>query len=325
MCLPGAKATSFRATVAETWIRVFGGDETLIEEIHRNKELQTQLPRDHIGRAFSDAIDQRSSERTGELTIPGSVSSHNDAYARFMQVFEVERASRLLLESRLDEERAARELQKEQLSQQLSQEQRNRENAIEAERAAQTARLQVEATARIELANALVAERVARVALEAALEEEKAKSDRLQTICTNMSEDIIAVRSTQRVEYNAEAFQETATLETFLTAPADTAIRFKDLFRFMGVVGVEEEGSLAAGRCTRLMAPGIGQRKQRGRNGDVFVTINYRKRHAPVMLRGIQRACLEFLHTYPIEHGYRCVCADAFGLRRVISDHFHTQ
>ena len=32
-CLPGARASAFRSTLADTWIRVFGGDETLVDEI----------------------------------------------------------------------------------------------------------------------------------------------------------------------------------------------------------------------------------------------------------------------------------------------------
>ena len=43
-----------------------------------------------------------------------------------------------------------------------------------------------------------------------------------------------------------------------------------------------------------------------GQDGEVFVTINYRKRHTPVMLLGIRQSCVEFSHVFPIESGYRC-------------------
>lgn len=278
MCLPGARASAFRTTLVDTWIRVFGGDESLVDEIRQNRQIQDNLPRDHPGRAFGEAIDAQNYQ----VVTPDMNSLIQTALAPIMQRLEMEQRARIALQTTFDQYMARMEQARNEFEQRL-----------------QAARNE--------------------------LEEETAARNRLQIVCAEMSDEIVSVRSTQRVEYNAEAFPEIAKFENFLAAPADTAVRFKDLFRYMGIVGVEEEGSLAAGRCTRLMAPGIGQRKQRGRDGETFVTINYRKRHTPVMLRGIQRACIEFAHFYPIQGGCNCVCAGAFELRRRISDYFHAQ
>lgn len=63
MCLPGARASAFRTTLADTWIRVFGGDESLIEEIRRNRQIQEGLPQNHPGRAFAEAVKEGQSKR----------------------------------------------------------------------------------------------------------------------------------------------------------------------------------------------------------------------------------------------------------------------
>lgn len=78
--------------------------------------------------------------------------------------------------------------------------------------------------------------------------------------------------------------------------------------------------SIVTKRKTHQMAPVIGYRKQRGREGHEYVTIDYRKSQAPVMLRGIMAVCMEFGHLIDTEDGKRCICRAArnlmTGLRR---------
>ena len=47
----------------DKWIRVFGGDETLINEIRRNRDNQENLPHDHPGRAFGEAVNECQAKR----------------------------------------------------------------------------------------------------------------------------------------------------------------------------------------------------------------------------------------------------------------------
>jgi len=89
-------------------------------------------------------------------------------------------------------------------------------------------------------------------------------------------------------------------------------------FRFMGIVGVKEEISMACGRVTHRLAPGIGYRKQRGRDGREYVAIDYRKSQAPVMLRGIQATCAELGHVFETEDGEMCICGRVRELMRAI-------
>ena len=65
MLLPGRRATVFRTEVIKTWVRVFAGDLTLVDEIIRNHAVQESLPDDSPMRAFSDATD--STERGAAL------------------------------------------------------------------------------------------------------------------------------------------------------------------------------------------------------------------------------------------------------------------
>lgn len=113
----------------------------------------------------------------------------------------------------------------------------------------------MEKAARVALTNTLKDEQAARTALSVTLEEEKATRAQLQTACIEMSEEIAGVRTAQRIEYGAEAFDDNETMDLFVAAPMVTAVRFKDLFRFMGVIGVKEEVSMACGRVTHRMAP----------------------------------------------------------------------
>jgi len=57
MNLPGAKATAFRTQIIRNWIRVFGGDLSLIDEIRQNNEIQRSLPENHPARAFGDEVE----------------------------------------------------------------------------------------------------------------------------------------------------------------------------------------------------------------------------------------------------------------------------
>jgi len=64
MNLPGAKATAFRTILINCWVRVFGGDLTLIDEICEHHETQIQLPTNHPTRAFHDAVQQQQRNST---------------------------------------------------------------------------------------------------------------------------------------------------------------------------------------------------------------------------------------------------------------------
>lgn len=57
MLLPGRRATLFRTEVIKTWVRVFAGDLTLVDEIIRNHAVQESLPEDSPMRAFADTTD----------------------------------------------------------------------------------------------------------------------------------------------------------------------------------------------------------------------------------------------------------------------------
>lgn len=57
MLLPGRRATLFRTEVIKTWVRVFAGDLTLVDEIIRNHAVQESLPEDSPMRVFTDAAD----------------------------------------------------------------------------------------------------------------------------------------------------------------------------------------------------------------------------------------------------------------------------
>lgn len=288
MCLPGARATAFRATLADTWIRVFGGDLTLVDEIHRNREIQTQLPQHHPGRAFGDAV----SERHGTEQVLSTAASFHDIRALvqsamdpFIQRLEEERVARLALQNTLD---------------------------------TQTARLQLETTARVELENRLQENIRQCTNLSRELATANDHLHASETIANELAIQVAGIRTAQRVEYQAEAFDHIVTLDSFIASPPTTAVRFKDLFRFMGVIGVKEEVSMACGRKTHHMAPGIGHRKQRGRDGREYVTIDYRKSQAPVMLRGIMAVCYEHDHRMETEDGPRCICRECRNLMNVL-------
>ena len=55
--LPGAKAAAFRAAGADILVRYLGGDETLVGEIHRNRERQEALPEDNPLRIFGEDVE----------------------------------------------------------------------------------------------------------------------------------------------------------------------------------------------------------------------------------------------------------------------------
>ena len=55
--LPGAKAARFRAKGADIVVRCLGGDETLVAEILRNRELQQDLPEDSPLRIFGEDVE----------------------------------------------------------------------------------------------------------------------------------------------------------------------------------------------------------------------------------------------------------------------------
>lgn len=55
--LPGTKAAEFRASSADIIVRFLGGDETLIADIKRNRELQETASGDHPMRLFGEAVE----------------------------------------------------------------------------------------------------------------------------------------------------------------------------------------------------------------------------------------------------------------------------
>lgn len=209
MCLPGARATAFRQTVAETWIRVFGGDVTLVNEIHQNRQIQESLPENHPGRAFGDAV----SERHGTEQVLSTAASFHDIRALvqsdpFIQRLEEERVARLALQNTLD---------------------------------TQTARLQLETTARVELENRLQENIRQCTNLSRELATANDHLHASETLANELAIQVAGIRTAQRVEYQAEAFDHIVTLDSFIASPPTTAVRFKDLFRFMGVIGVKED------------------------------------------------------------------------------------
>lgn len=291
-CLPGARASAFRSTLADTWIRVFGGDETLIDEIARNREIQTQLPPNHPGRAFGQAVDERNEGLSNQsLSIPADIQTIvQTALVPFIQRLEGERQA---LQNALEIERTARAAALQPLLD----------------------RIQLESTARMELEARLQANALQCATLTQDLANAQEESRQL---ANRLADDVAGIRTAQFVEYRAQAFDGVDTIENFVTSPMTTSVRFKDLFRFMGIVGVKEEMSMACGRTTHRLAPGIGYRKQRGRDGREYVTIDYRKSQAPVMLRGIQATCAELGHVFETEDGEMCICGRVRELMRAI-------
>lgn len=72
MLLPGKKASAFRATLADLFIRVLGGDETLAAQIKEIGEFQDSLPETHPLRAFRQAATvPRQSEAPPPLSSSG--------------------------------------------------------------------------------------------------------------------------------------------------------------------------------------------------------------------------------------------------------------
>ncbi|GAQ86505.1 hypothetical protein KFL_002930020 [Klebsormidium nitens] len=55
--LPGKKAAQFRLKCADVVVRYLGGDESLVAEIRRNKEVQSQLPAEHPARVFGETVE----------------------------------------------------------------------------------------------------------------------------------------------------------------------------------------------------------------------------------------------------------------------------
>ncbi len=54
--LPGARATEFRTKIIDTCVRVFGGDETIVDEVRDNRQSYENLAENNPGRAFGDEI-----------------------------------------------------------------------------------------------------------------------------------------------------------------------------------------------------------------------------------------------------------------------------
>lgn len=234
MILPGRKASAFRATLADIFIRVMGGDLSLAEEIKEISEFhdtrRSTLKHDGFcglrAASRSRTIPSRNSE-----TRASSLPETHPLYAFMVASAGIGRSSSW--ETRIQAETAARL------------EFNNRLQVAQGE----SRELAVKLRASEELANRLVVE-------------------------------VAGIRTAQRVEYNAEAFDDIQTLESFIASPPTTAVRFKDLFR--------------------------------------FITIDYRKSQVPVMLRGIIEACEELHHRFTTEAGEGCICAKVRELKRVL-------
>lgn len=288
-CLPGARASAFRATIVDTWIRVFGGDETLIDEIRRNREIQAQLPADHAGRVFGDAVAERNDHSSSVTQVPSETRmalTMPDVQAIIVRAVQTALQP---LHDRIEQEIAAR----------LELENRTRQDLADA-----NTRLHEQAA--ILTTTQLVSERLSQSLIAS------------ETRANELAVEIAGIRTAQCVRYRAEAFDDIQTLENFIASPATTAVRFKDLFRFMGIIGVKEEISMACGRKTHQLAPGIGHRKQRGRDGREYVTVDYRKSQASVMLRGIMAVCYEHDHLMETEDGHRCICRECRNLMNAL-------
>lgn len=112
--------------------------------------------------------------------------------------------------------------------------------------------------------------------------------------------------------------EEVAEYEALIDSPASTAIRFKDLFHIMGVFGVKDEISMACGVNTRRLAPWVGFRIQHSANGREYTTKDYRKTHAPVMIRGMMAVCRELHHSIETRDGCRCICGECRNLENAL-------
>jgi hypothetical protein len=66
LLVPGPRAAVLRKSVIEVFIRKFGGDLSMINEILAAHEVQQQLPASHPATAFADAVQQRPSPETDE-------------------------------------------------------------------------------------------------------------------------------------------------------------------------------------------------------------------------------------------------------------------
>lgn len=97
MLLPGRRATVFRSEVIKTWVRVFGGDLTLVDEIIRNNEIQNALPEDHPARSFGDAIHELRRDNDGEVsslttTVSKAISAEMETrFEQFQKYMELQR------------------------------------------------------------------------------------------------------------------------------------------------------------------------------------------------------------------------------------------
>lgn len=88
--LPGASARKFVAESAEVLVRHLGGDETLVEEIRRNREIATQNP-DSVQAHFARNI---STDSTA-LVLPGTQLDLDERHARLIQLEESNKVLKL--------------------------------------------------------------------------------------------------------------------------------------------------------------------------------------------------------------------------------------
>ncbi|GAQ93104.1 hypothetical protein KFL_013000020 [Klebsormidium nitens] len=64
--LPGKRAAQFRLKCANVVVRYLGGDETLVGEIRRNREAQSQLPKEHPARVFGETVEAEGKQKDPE-------------------------------------------------------------------------------------------------------------------------------------------------------------------------------------------------------------------------------------------------------------------
>ena len=125
MVLPGKKAAAFRSNLADLFIRVLGGDETLAAEIKEIGEFQDTLPDNHpLKRARGATSDREATTSTSNIeSIPNIANTMmlmfqrqaDDQKEERRQQFELQRQQ---IEDQKEERRQQIELQKQQFEHQ---------------------------------------------------------------------------------------------------------------------------------------------------------------------------------------------------------------
>ena len=114
MVLPGKKAAAFRSNLADLFIRVLGGDETLATEIKEIGEFQDTLPDNHpLKRAHGATSDREAT--TSASNVESIPNIANTMMLMFQRQFEFQKQQ---AEDQKEERRQQFELQKQQFEHQ---------------------------------------------------------------------------------------------------------------------------------------------------------------------------------------------------------------